>query len=89
LTILGSIISTLLVLFVSFTVRVGINPVIQLALFIYGILLNVMAIAGVHNLTRGKATAVVLIPYIVGTLVACGLAFYFAKLIISALHNAQ
>jgi hypothetical protein len=89
LTILGSIISTLFVIFVPFATRVAINPVIQLALFIYGILLNVMAISGVHNLTRGKATAVVLIPYIVGTLVACGLAFYFAKLIISALHNAQ
>jgi hypothetical protein len=87
LTILGSIISTLLVLFVSFTVRVGINPVIQLALFIYGIVLNITAIEGVHHLTRGRATAVVLIPYIVGALAACGLAFYFAKLIISTLHN--
>jgi hypothetical protein len=48
-----------------------------------------MVIAGVHNMTRGKATAVVLIPYIVGALLACGLALYFAKLIISTLHNVQ
>jgi Yip1 domain len=89
LTILTSIISTLFVLFVQFTTRLVISPVVSLALFIYGVLLNVMVIAGVHNMTRGKATAVVLIPYIVGALLACGLALYFAKLIISALHNVQ
>jgi hypothetical protein len=59
----------------------------QLALFIYGILLNITAIEGAHHLARGRATAVVLMPYIIGTLAACGLAFYFAKLIISTLHN--
>jgi mRNA-degrading endonuclease RelE of RelBE toxin-antitoxin system len=89
LTILTSVISTLFVLFVQFTTRLVISPVVSLALFIYGVLLNVMVIAGVHNMTRGKATAVVLIPYIVGALLACGLALYFAKLIISALHNVQ
>jgi len=63
--------------------------VLGLALVIYSVLLNIAAIAGAHRLTRGRATAVVLIPYIVGALVACGLTIALAKYIISALHGIR
>ncbi len=87
LLILHSIISTVLVFIASLTLRIVLDPVIAVALLIYSILLNIAAIAGVHTMTRGKASAVVLIPYIVGALVACGLTFALAQYIISAVHN--
>ena len=86
LTILSSIISTLFVYLTPLSVQIVAIPVITLALLILTILLNIAEVAGVHLLTNNKATAVVLIPYIVGTLISCGLIFYLAHTIIAALH---
>lgn len=86
LVILSSLINTLLVFF-HVTAREAIAPVVSLALLFYGILLNIAMIVGVHRLTRGRATAVVVIPYIIGVLVAVGLLIYFARLIINAIHD--
>lgn len=88
LTIVSSVLSTVLVL-IQFSGKLVVTPVVSLALFIYGIVLNVFAIAGVHRLTRGRATAVVLIPYIVGALLACGLTVYFTRAIIDFAHNLR
>lgn len=88
LTIIHSVITTVL-LFLHVAGRLVISPVIGLALVIYSVLLNIEAIAGVHRLTKGRATAVVLIPYIVGALVACGLTIALARYIISALHGVR
>lgn len=88
LTILHSVIVTILLFaHVAVAGRIIISPVIALAFIIYSVLLNIAAIAGVHRLTRGRATAVVLIPYIVGALVVCGLTIALAQFIISALHT--
>lgn len=89
LAVVSGIISTVLVFFVHLSLRIVIVPVITVALFIYGILLNIVAIEGVHRLTRARATTVVLLPYIIGVLLACGLTFYLAHFIISAVHNIR
>jgi len=86
LTILGGIINTLLVYLTPLSTQIVAIPVITLALAIFNVLLNITEIAGVHTLTHNKAAAVVLIPYIVGALVSCGLLLYLAHTIISALH---
>lgn len=86
LTILGGIISTLFVYLTPLSAQIVAIPVITLALLIFNILLNITEIAGVHRMEHNKAAAVVLIPYIVAALISCGLIFYLAHAIISALH---
>jgi Yip1 domain len=63
------------------------SPLITLILFAYSLILNILAIMGVHRLSRGKAVAVVFIPYILGTLLVCGLVVAFAHWITTYLHS--
>jgi hypothetical protein len=49
------------------------SSVISLALFAYGIFLNVLVVRGVHNIARDKAIVAVLTPYIAGALVIFGI----------------
>ncbi|QBD83117.1 hypothetical protein EPA93_47025 [Ktedonosporobacter rubrisoli] len=86
LTVVQSIITTVLVLMQTFG-RIFISPIIGLAIIIYSIFINIAAIAGVHRLSHGRSTAVVIIPYVLAVLLTCGLTIYFARLIISAVHN--
>lgn len=48
------------------------SSAISLALFVYGIFLNVLVVRGVHTLTRDRAIVAVLTPYVVGALIICG-----------------
>ncbi len=62
--------------------------VIALALMVYGIILNIFQIQASHGLTRGKATATVLLPYLIYILlgVLCGVVF---GLLIVAINSAR
>ncbi len=59
-------------------------PIISLALFCYGIFINISVVMGVHHLNREKAIAAVIIPYIIGALAICGLLFLLARYITNA-----
>jgi hypothetical protein len=60
-----------------------------MALFLYGVYINVFVVMGVHAISRSKAIATVIIPYVIGGLAICGalaaLAHYIARSI-STLH---
>jgi len=58
--------------------------IVGLALFIYGIVLNVFSIMAVHRLSGGKATGVVLIPIAVLILLIFLCAFVIAAIFIAA-----
>ncbi len=85
LEIIGGIVITVLVYrhFSTFLY----TPLISIVLFVYGVIVNIAAIRGVHNLSAGRATAAVLIPYGVGILLACGLTFALAHYILNLLHS--
>ena len=87
LELIGGIIITILVYrhFSTFFF----SPLISIALFAYGVIVNIAAIRGVHNLSAGKATAAVLIPYGVGILLACSLTFALAHYILNLLHSVN
>ena len=63
------------------------SPLITLILFAYSLILNILAIMGVHRLSGGKAAAVVFIPYILEALLACGLVVALAHGISTYLHS--
>jgi Yip1 domain len=88
LAIISSAISTIfLAIHLPLAARLSLSPIINLALFIYGLFLNILAIEGVHRLTRGRATLVVIITYAFFALLIILLLIALARLIISALHN--
>lgn len=61
---------------------------VAFALSIYGIVLNVFSIQATHNMSGGKATWVVLIPYIALIVLVFLCVALFAALIVGALHGA-
>lgn len=88
LTIISSAISTIFIaIHLPLAVRLSLYPIINLALFIYGFFLNILAIEGVHRLIRRRATLVVVITYVVFVLLAILLLVALARFIISALHT--
>lgn len=60
---------------------------VGLAALIYGIYLAVLAIASVHRMPTGRATAVVLLPLAIVSLLACVLAVALAALLVAILHG--
>lgn len=54
---------------------------------IYTIVLNVFSIMAVHRLSGGKATLVVLLPIIIGIVLACVLSFVIIAAVVSALQH--
>jgi len=62
---------------------------IGIALWIYGIVLNVYSIMAAHRLSGGKATAVVLIPYAVIALLFFLCAVLLVAVIFASLHGAS
>lgn len=88
LAIIGSAISTIfLAIHLPLAVRLSLYPIISIALFIYGLFLNIMAIGGVHRLTRGRSTLVVVVTYVVFALIVILLLVVLARSIVSALHT--
>lgn len=87
LALIGGIIITILTY--THTSTFFFAPLITIVLFVYSLILNVRAIKGVHHLEDGKAVAAVFIPYIVGTLLACGLTVALTHAILNALHNVN
>ena len=88
LAIISSAISTIfLAIHLPLAVRLSLYPIINLALFIYGLFLNIMAIEGVHRLTRGRSTLVVIVTYAVFALIIMLLLIVLARAIVSALHT--
>ncbi len=73
------------------TSLIGLIPIagafIALAIDIYLIVLQVFAIMGVHRLSGGKATAVVLIPVAVLLLLACALVVILVAVAANAIKN--
>lgn len=71
----------------------GLIPILggfaSLALGIYGIVLSVFMIMGVHRLSGGKASAVILIPLGVLFLLICILFIAFFALLAAAIKSAQ
>lgn len=61
----------------------------SIALGIYGIVLSVFMIMGVHRLSGGKASAVILIPLGVVVLLLCILAIAFFAILAAAIRSAQ
>lgn len=61
----------------------------SIALGIYGIVLAVFMVMGVHRLSGGKASAVILIPLGVVVLLACILAIAFFAILAAAIRSAQ
>ncbi len=57
------------------------------ALSIYSIVLNVFSIMAVHRLSGGKATLVVLLPAIIGLLIACALIIVFVSILAAAIRH--
>jgi hypothetical protein len=88
LTIINSALSSIfLAIHLSLPLRLVLNPVVDLVLFIYGLFLNIAAITGVHRLTRGRATLVVVLAYIIFWLIIIVLLIMLARAIVSALHT--
>lgn len=85
LTLIGSIIIAIFVI-MHFS-ALFVSPIISMILFVYGVYINVLVVMGVHAISRGKAVATVIIPYVLGVLVICGLlaalAHYIARTISS------
>jgi hypothetical protein len=71
----------------SLPLRTVLNPLVDLVLFIYGIFLNISVITGVHRLTRGRATLVVILTYVIFLLIIIVLLILLGRTIISALHT--
>lgn len=65
------------------------SPIISLALFVYGIFLNILVVRGVHNLTKERAIAAVLTPYVVGALVICGILALIANSIAGTINSVK
>ncbi|HEX4207753.1 MAG TPA: YIP1 family protein, partial [Ktedonobacteraceae bacterium] len=65
------------------------TPIITLALFIYGLFINVSVVMGVHGLNRSKAIITVLVPYAIGFLVACGVLATLAHYIVQTFHTVH
>lgn len=88
LAIVGSAISTLfLAIHLPVALRLSLYPIISLALFIYSLFLNIVAIEGVHRLTRGRSTLVVVVTYAIFALIVILLLVILARAIVSALHT--
>jgi hypothetical protein len=88
LAIISSAISSLfLAIHLPLAVRLSLYPIINLAFFIYSIFLNIVAIEGVHRLTRGRSTLVVIVTYAVFALIIIVLLVILARAIVSALHT--
>lgn len=62
-----NILSKLIVILLVFIPGIGvfIGGLISLLLFVYGIVLNIFSIMAVHRLSGGKASIVVIIPYVI------------------------
>ncbi|HTK08379.1 MAG TPA: YIP1 family protein [Ktedonobacteraceae bacterium] len=63
------------------------SPLISIALFVYGIFINIAVVMGVHNINREKAIATVLVPYVVSTLAICGILAIIAKSIAGTINS--
>jgi hypothetical protein len=87
LALIGSIIIAVFVILHFSTLFYA--PIISIVFFIYAVYLNIFAVMGVHAISRGKAVATVIIPYVIGIVAICGgliaLAHYIARAI-SSLH---
>lgn len=72
---------------------IGLIPIlggiVGFALYVYQVILNVFSIMAVHRLSGGKATMVVLIPLIVGFLLALLCVVVVFAAILAALHGAS
>ena len=60
---------------------------IALAISIYSIVLNILALMAVHRLSGSRASAVVIIPIGVAVLLACGLIVVFVAIIAAAMQT--
>jgi hypothetical protein len=82
------IISSILAILAAIPVAGSIlASLIGLAIAIYQIVLNVFQIQAAHRLTGGKATAVVLLPYVIIFVLIMICAIAFAALFVSMLHG--
>jgi hypothetical protein len=86
LTILSGLISTIIVYIHSVDLRT-VSSLVSLTAFVYGIILNVMMLEGVHQLTRGKSIWIVIIYYIVLALIVIGLVALLAHFLITTLRG--
>ena len=84
--VISSLLSLLSVIPIAGIIIVGL---VSLVVFIYSIVLNVYQIMAVHRLSGGKATWVVLIPYIIlfVLLLLCGIVA--GAVIVSMLKNVH
>jgi Yip1 domain. len=58
-----AIIAVLVILHISTFI---ISPILAIVFFCYSIIINIVAVSGVHNISQNKAIATVLVPYILG-----------------------
>lgn len=61
--------------------------ILGLAILVYSIVLNVYQIMATHRLSGGKASAVVIIPYVVGFLLVVLCSIAFGVILFNALHS--
>jgi hypothetical protein len=66
-----------------------VGTILSLAISIYELVLYVFATMGVHRLSGGKATAVVLLPALIVFVVVCVVAFVAVFLIAGAMHSGR
>ncbi|HEV2662400.1 MAG TPA: hypothetical protein VGU68_17475, partial [Ktedonobacteraceae bacterium] len=84
--IIGSLLGLLSLIPVA---GIFIGIIIALAIFVYSIVLNVYQLMATHRLSGGKASAVVIIPYVVGFILVVLCSIAFAALFVAALHNVH
>ncbi|MBV9227777.1 MAG: hypothetical protein JOZ18_00595 [Chloroflexi bacterium] len=87
LAIIGAILNTVYAL-TNLAGRSTLSPATSFVLFLYGILLNIVAIKGVHHLAGSKATLVVILYYVICVLLVIAIIIAFTAFIISALRRA-
>jgi hypothetical protein len=87
LAIIGGLITLVLVILRLPTLFF--SPLVSVALFAYGIIINIAVVRGVHNINREQAVISVLVPYVVGLLAIIGALALVAHTIagtINAIH---
>lgn len=63
-----------------------ISPIIAIVFFCYSVIINTVAVSGVHNISQNKATATVLIPYILGIIILSITVSAIAHTLFNAAH---
>ncbi|BCL81797.1 YIP1 family protein [Ktedonobacteria bacterium brp13] len=62
------------------------SPIVTIVLFVYGVIINIIAVMGIHHINQNRATTAVIVPYVLGIIVLGIIVSAVAHTLFNAAH---